>query len=157
MAELIMEMPAPYEPMRTNRWLINMGGGNVIKEIPKYLFTSYKIITEEIPNKNRQGTKLELKMTNKVGFLAIPDMFMDEKSIIIDYLDPTGLVIESYNMDVIFDHFEMAGDYGDSSLLTAHISFWVKSIRTNQTDEIDKEAVEAYKKRNEEKNGEGEQ
>jgi hypothetical protein len=60
-------------------------------------------------------------------------------------------------MDVVFDHFEMAGDYGDSSLLTAHISVWVKSIRTNQTDKIDKEAVEAYKKRNEEKNGEGEQ
>jgi len=147
MAELIMKIPAPYEPMRTNRWIIKMGGGNVIKEIPEYLFQSYKIKTKEIPNQERQGTQLSLKLRNGSGFLATPDMFIDEKKVVLEFLDPVGCVMEKYLMDVVFNGFEMVGDYADGSLLTADVSFWVKSISTNQTDKIDKEAVESYKKR----------
>ena len=105
MAELIREMPTPWEPLRTNRWIIRMDGSNVIEKIPEYYFKSFKIENEKIGEgiKAKNALKLTIEVLNGVNFLLTPDMVMGNKKIKIEFLDPTGVTINYYNMKVDFE------------------------------------------------------
>jgi hypothetical protein len=156
MAELIREFPA-YEPLRSNRWLVRMSGCNVLeKGVPEWSFKSFKIYNDKnqkMLEYDRDFLKLELEIRNSTGFLLTPDMVMDEKKIDIEFLDPVGEVIDKYSMEVNFDNFLLSGDYGDDDILTHKLIFDIKSISSLQTEVIDKQALENYKK-NKEKNTE---
>jgi hypothetical protein len=127
------------EPLRSNRWLVKLS--NTLQNIPEYVFSDFKLETEkiEIKGKTKQALKLTLHCYNTVGFLLTPDDVIDVKKIKIDFLDPTGVVLNYYNMNVELEKMSLMGDYGDSSLLTHELVFWVKnldSLATNQDIKI---------------------
>jgi hypothetical protein len=133
------------EPILSNRWVVNMGGGKLMKEIPKHIFKNFELSTKD------KGIKLTLLTHNLVDFLNTPELYIDEKKIVIEFLDPTCTVVENFDMSVVFDSFKVVGDYGDDSILTSEISYWVRDIRTFRDNELDKKIMENYLK-NKEKN-----
>jgi hypothetical protein len=116
------------EPLRSKRWLVKLS--NTLQNIPEYVFSNFKLETEkiEIKGKTKQALKLTLHCYNTINFLLTPDDVIDVKKIKIDFLDPTGVVLNYYNMNVELEKMSLIGDYGDSSLLTHELVFWVKNL-----------------------------
>jgi hypothetical protein len=151
MAELIREMPTPWEPLRTNRWIIRMDGSNVIEKIPEYYFKSFKIENEKIGEgiKAKNALKLTIEVLNGVNFLLTPDMVMGNKKIKIEFLDPTGVTINYYNMKVDFENIVLDCDYGNGDLLTHTLTYWITNLHSMTTENIDEKAYEGYLKNKE--------
>jgi hypothetical protein len=116
------------EPLRSNRWVVKLS--NTLQNIPEYVFSDFKLETEkiEIKGKTKQALKLTLHCYNTINFLLTPDDVIDVKKIKIDFLDSTGVVLNYYNMNVELEKMSLIGDYGDSSLLTHELVFWVKNL-----------------------------
>ncbi len=64
----------------------------------------------------------------------------------IEFLDPTGVMVNYYDMTVDFEKISLVGDYGSSDILTHKVEFWVKEIKSMDEDE----ALKAYKEKLEE-------
>ena len=149
MAELVMKIPVFEEPLRANRWILNIG------KIPNYLFrnVSLKSFTEKKDKKRDQiYTKLTFSIYNTVNHVVIPDDVVLLRKIKLDFLDPTGMVINGYDMNVEFEKMSLKCDYSDSGLLTHEFIFWVKNmeqIRSNVDEKSEKEIVDNYKKKKE--------
>ena len=147
MAKKIMDW-AITEPIKENRWVINMSGCNVVEEIPKWIFNSFNIENEKTDG-GEDALKLTIKTYNYINFVLTPDMVMDEKNIVIEFLDPTGQTMEKYDMSVDFGNFEVFCDYSKDGILTNTLTYWVKSLKTNGTEAMDKKVLENYKKNKE--------
>ena len=127
------------EPLKSNRWLVKLP--NILQNIPEYVFSDFKLDTEEveIKGKTKQALKLTLHCYNTVNFLLTPDDVIDVKKIKIDFLDPTGYTVNYYDMIVELEKMSLIGNYGDGSLLTHELVFWVKNLdilATNQDIKI---------------------
>lgn len=156
MADLIREFKN-YEPLKTNRWVVKMGG--VTQEIPEYLFKDFKLesvfIKEDTPrsyrdkNKIKKALRLSLSQYNTVHFLLRPEDAMECDRIKIEFLDPTGVCLNYYDMKVEIEHFEMIGDYSIDGILTNEFSFWVTDIKSIIVEDLDKKTLENYKSRKE--------
>jgi len=116
------------EPLKSNRWVVKLS--NTLQNIPEYVFSDFKLETEKIETKGKtkQALKLTLHCYNTINFLLTPDDVIDVKKIKIDFLDPTGVVLNYYNMNVELEKMSLIGDYGDDSLLTHELVFWVKTL-----------------------------
>jgi hypothetical protein len=116
------------EPLRSNRWVVKLS--NTLQNIPEYVFSDFKLETEKIETKGKtkQALKLTLHCYNTINFLLTPDDVIDVKKIKIDFLDPTGVILNYYNMNVELEKMSLIGDYGDDSLLTHELVFWVKTL-----------------------------
>lgn len=132
------------EPLKANRWIVKMFG--TTQKIPEYTFKNWNLKTENIPESKNKGLKLTLSQYNVIHFLMTPEDAIGCKKIKIEFLDPTGQLINYYDMVVVNESFEIKGDYSDGSLLTNEMSFWVKDIKSM----IDDKTLENYKKRKEE-------
>ena len=67
-------------------------------------------------------------------------------------MDPTGVVVNGYDMNVNFEKMSLKCDYADGGLLTHEFIFYVKNLNqlfTNTGEESEKEIVENYKKKKE--------
>lgn len=154
MADLIREFKA-FEPLKSNRWVIKMEG--VTQEIPEYLFKDFRLTTVFIKDEEHRGRKPKLKKAlkldlthyNTVHFLARPEDIMECNKIKIEFLDPTGVCVNYYDMDVELESYEMVGDYSISDMLTNKCSFWVKEVRSLLDKDLDKQTLENYKKKKE--------
>ena len=147
MAELIKKFPS-YEPLMTNRWLVRTKES--FQNVPEWVVKDFKIDTVDIENDKKKDTKalkLTLHFHNMVQWLLVPDDVMYTKKVIIDFLDPTGVVVNNYSMNVEFDTFTLAGDYSDSTILTHEVTFWIKSMESLSSRSLDEEAMENYKER----------
>lgn len=99
------------EPLKSNRWLIKTEG----MEIEPYLFRKYKISNEgeEIIFKTEFYETVEQSynpkdILNIVGFT-------------IEYLDPTGIMINGLKFDVRGINFEQKMSYGKDKLMITKI------------------------------------
>jgi hypothetical protein len=148
MAEKIREIKQ-YEPLRANRWILRMEGSK--RSVPEYLFKDFKIentliVDEKSSNKTtKNAIKLTVTNRNSMNFLVKPDDMLDCKRVTIDFLDPTGVVINYYHMDVTLDSFTFIGDYSNSSILTNESVFWVTDIVTMDDEEETAETLKNYK------------
>lgn len=147
MADIFMDIPTSIEPLKTNRWLIVLD--DTIQKIPPYIFTDFKLESELIEDKGVQkhGLKLELNSINTTQFLLTPDDILNTKKIRIEFLDPTGVKLNHYEMDVELDKFSLVGDYGNGDILSHKVSFWVKKLdQLHLNGDVMKETLENYKK-----------
>lgn len=147
MANLIKKFPS-YEPLMTNRWVVRTKES--FRNVPEWVVKDFKIDTVDIDNGKKKDTKalkLTLHFHNMVQWLLVPDDVMYSKKVIIDFLDPTGVIVNNYTMNVEFDTFTLVGDYGDSSILTHEVTFWIKSMESLSSRTLDEKTVENYKER----------
>lgn len=144
MAEKIISFPSPVEPLMKNRWLLKVGN------IPEYLIRAVDL--ESFVEDGGTYTKLNFSIMNIIGYTVIPDDVIGLKNIKLEFLDPTGVVVNGYDMKVKFEKMSFKCDYGDNSLLTHEFTFYVKNldqIHSNVDEKSEKEIVENYKKQKE--------
>lgn len=149
MAELLMKTPIHEEPLRANRWILNIGN------VPPYLFRNVSL-ESFLEKKDRKGNQIYTKLTFSIystcNYVVIPDDVVLLRKIKLDFLDPTGMVINGYDMNVEFEKMSLKCDYSDSGLLTHEFTFWVKNmeqLNANVGESSEKEIVEKYKKKKE--------
>lgn len=147
MAELLMKTPIQEEPLRANRWILNIGN------VPPYLFRNVNLesfLEKKDRKKNQIYTKLTFSIYNTVNHVVVPDDVILLKKIKLDFLDPTGLVINGYDMNVEFERMSLKCDYSDGGLLTHEFVFWVKNMEqfhSNVNEKSEKEILDNYKKK----------
>lgn len=125
----------------------------VSQEIPEYLFTDYKLSNVFVEDENRHSRKPKLKKAlkldlthhNTANFLGRPEDFMECNRVKIEFLDPTGEVINYFDMIVELDSYEMVGDYSEDSILTNKCSYWVKNIKSLLDEDLDEKTLKNYK------------
>ena len=86
---------------------------------------------------------------NVIGYNILPDDIITLKKIKLDILDPTGVVVNGYDMRVEFDKMSFKCDYADGGILIHNFVFYVKNLNqlySNIGEESEKEIVENYKK-----------
>lgn len=141
MAEKVFEWPQNVEPLRTNRWILKIG------KVPSYLVRNVNM--ESFMEDDKTYTKLSFSLMNVVDYNIVPDDVITLKKIKLEFLDPTGLVVNGYDMRVEFDKMSFKCDYGDGGILTHNFVFYVKNLNqlyTNVGEESEKEIIENYKK-----------
>ena len=149
MAKLMQKFPSPVEPLRTNRWILNVG------KVEPWLVT--KVNLESFSEKSdrrdhKTYTKLSFSIFNVVGYTLVPDDVIQLRKIKLDFLDPTGVVVNGYDMNVEFEKMSLKCDYSDDGLLTHEFVFYVKNLEqyfANVNELSEKEIVENYKKKKE--------
>lgn len=140
MAEKIISFPSPVEPLMKNRWLLKVGN------IPEYLIRDVDL--ESFVEDGGTYTKLNFSIMNIIGYTVIPDDIIGLKNIKLEFLDPTGVVVNGYDMKVKFERMSFKCDYGDNGLLTHNFIFYVKhldQLYTNQGEKSEKELIKTYK------------
>jgi len=129
----------------TNRWVVRTE--ETFQNIPEWVVSDFKINTVDIEGvkvtsrrkkRANKALKLTLHFRNMVNWMLTPDGVMSADKVTIDFLDPTGVKVNHYKMNVEFDNLTLAGDYGNSGILTHEVTFWIKSINTLSGDNLDK-------------------
>lgn len=149
MAEKVFSLPSNgVEPLRANRWILHLG------KIPSYLVRNVTLetITEKVGRKSEIYTKLNFSLYNIVDYTIVPDDVIQLKKIKLEFLDPTGVVVNGYDMNVSFEKMSLKCDYGDGGLLIHEFIFYVKNLNqlnVNIGEESEKEIIENYKKKKE--------
>lgn len=141
MKENSFKWPEAVEPLRTNRWVLKIG------KVPSYLVRDLDI--ESFVEDDKTYTKLKFSLMNVIGYNIVPDDIITLKKIKLEFLDPTGVVVNGYDMRVEFDKMSFKCDYADGGILTHNFMFYVKNLNQlycNIGEESEKEIVENYKK-----------
>lgn len=116
-----------FEPLKTNRFLIRF---NKEVFVPEYLFRKFKMINE--------GDKLifttEIYETTEYSFN--PSDLFKITDIEIDYLDPTGVVVNGLRFEVVGTNMEQKCNYTKDKLMLVKFRFVVdinkvKLLHTN--------------------------
>lgn len=147
MAEKMFSLPpAGVEPLRANRWILQLG------KIPPYLTRNVVLetVNEKKDKKSDFYTKLTFSLFNIVHYTIVPDDVIQLKKIKLEFLDPTGVTVNGYDMNVEFEKMSLKCDYSDSGLLTHEFIFYVKNLNqlnTNMGEESEKEIINNYKKK----------
>jgi hypothetical protein len=140
MAELVENFNIPLEPLKTDRWYIRIG------DINPMVFSKFDLTTKFIDGKFVTIFKTEIR--NFITKLQHPDQLVNAENVRIELLDPTNLVVDHYEMVVKLKKIKLVGDYSKSGILTHKVSFYVKSIKTTDSDtqlrESEKKALEGY-------------
>ena len=99
------------EPLKTNRWVIKLKGC----DIKEYLFKRYKIFND--------GNKLmfSTEVYETVIYQINPKELFKIEEVKIEFLDPTGNVVNGLIFNPKTIQFEQSGDYGSDDLLTYKI------------------------------------
>lgn len=155
MADLIREMPVAYEPLMTNRWVVRTQES--FQNIPEWVVADFKIDTVDVKDekisrrkkRDNKALRLTLHFRNMVNWLLTPDDVMCAEKVTIDFLDPTGVKVNHYDMEVEFDNLTLVGDYSDLGILTHEVTFWIKGINTFSGDNLEKEVFKKYTEKQE--------
>lgn len=109
------------EPLRENRFLINLIGS----EVPQYLFKKYKIFNI--------GDDLifTTEFYETVDFCFNPKDFFNITEIKIDYLNPIGDVINSLMFNVVGSNFKINQSYKNDNLQTNKLRFVIDKKTMN--------------------------
>lgn len=103
------------------------------QSVRNFKLSSVKIDNRTLKYKNFLNLKMDL--INYIGHLINPEQIFNIDKIKINFLDPTGIVVDYYLMKIDLDNFELCGNYGNSELSTYKLSFFVSVLET-QKDEM---------------------
>jgi len=107
----------PIEPLKSNRFIIKF---NDEVNIPEYLFRGFEIYNE--------GDNLifKTKIFQTVNFSFNPSNIFNITDVTIQYLDPTGVVVNGLTFDVHGSNLSYKNDYSDDNLSMIDFQFVVK-------------------------------
>lgn len=149
MAEIVQKF-TQWEPLRSNRWILN--AGNVQPWLIKNV-TLDSFVEEDEDKKKGIYTKVSFSVHNAIGYTIVPDDVILLKKLKLDFLDPTGVVVDGYDMNVEFETMKFKCDYADSGLLTHDFVFYVKNLTQfgyRADEKSEKEIIEKYKEKKKE-------
>lgn len=106
-----------YEPLKTNRWLIELEG----MDIKPYLFRKYKIYNEG------EDIIFTTEFVETTEDVVNPKEFFNIVGVKIQYLDPTGAVINGLKFDIKGMNFEQKVSYAKDKFKITKLRFIVKS------------------------------
>jgi hypothetical protein len=123
----------PFEPLKTNRFIIRFLGNENIN-IPEYLFTGFKMknIGEDII--------LKIKLFETTDYTFNPKDLKTITDVKIEFLDPVGTIVHSMILPIKGSNFKKSANYKEDSLLTNKFRFIVdmsKIIIENTKNVID--------------------
>lgn len=122
-----------FEPLKTNRWIIKLKGC----DIKEYLFRRYKIFNDN------EKLMFSTEIYETVHFQINPKELFNIEEVLIEFLDPTGSVVNGFIFIPKGIQFEQVGDYGSDDFLNYKILM-----------EIDKSTLKSiYVVEKEQKNG----
>ncbi len=104
----------PVEPLRSNRFIINL---NKEVTVPEYLFRSFKIYNEG------ENLIFKTKIFQTVNYSFNPADLFKITSVKIEYLDPTGEVVNGLSFDIQGSNLSFKNDYADDGLSTIDFQF----------------------------------
>jgi hypothetical protein len=104
----------PVEPLRSNRFIINL---NKEVTVPEYLFRSFKIYNEG------ENLIFKTKIFQTVNYSFKPADLFKITSVKIEYLDPTGEVVNGLSFDIQGSNLSFKNDYADDGLSTIDFQF----------------------------------
>ena len=112
---------AAQEPLKENRFIIKIKGA----DIHSYLFRKYKIFNE--------GDDLIFTTSfyETVNYCFNPVDFFKIYAVSIEYLDPTGVVVNSLEFDVKGSNFERKQSYRNDKLQINKLRFVVDKKTMN--------------------------
>lgn len=102
------------------------------QSVRNFKLSSVKIDNRTLKYKNFLNLKMDL--INYIGHLINPEQIFNIDK--INFLDPTGIVVDYYLMKIDLDNFELCGNYGNSELSTYKLSFFVSVLETQKDETI---------------------
>jgi hypothetical protein len=120
MTQLAERFPL-IEPLRCNRWIIKLDG----MDIEPFLFRKYKMYNE--------GEEIIFltEFYETVQQSYNPKDLLNIVGVIIEYLDPTGVVVQTLKFDVKGLNFEIKQSYGKDKLQIVKLRFVVNKDTMN--------------------------
>jgi hypothetical protein len=117
MEEQLNENFIVYEPLKTNRWTIEIEG----MDIPNYLFRKFKLYNVG----NEMIFKTEFHET--INFDYNPVNLFNIVGIKVKYLDITGEQVGGFQFDVKGTNFVKKCSYGEDDLMITKLRFTAKT------------------------------
>lgn len=116
MATELERTPEFIEPLRHNRFIIKFDG----IEVPKYLFRKYKLFNS--------GSEIIFltEIMEVVNFVINPQDIFNLVGVTIEYLDPTGTIVNGITFEVKGINFIQKGDYSENEIQTTKLRMVVK-------------------------------
>ena len=131
MADLIREMPIPYEPKRKNRWVLNLiDNKNDIHEWVISKTSRPKFVKKGFFVKQFQVEPMRVELRDPIcpsTSQVLYQVLLEDKPLdfTLEMLDPTGVVVEKWNLTQCMllevDFGEL--DYAKDELATCSIVF----------------------------------
>lgn len=106
------------EPLKSNRFLIKF---NEEVKIPEYLFRGFKMYNEG------DGLIFKTKIFQTVDFSFNPSDMFKITDVTIQYLDPTGEVVNGLKFKTKGSNMKYKNDYGDDGLSIVKFQFIIDS------------------------------
>jgi len=108
----------PFEPLKTNRFIIRFLGNENIN-IPEYLFRGFKMenVGEDII--------LKIKMYETTDYAFNPKDLKSITDVKIEFLDPVGTIVHSMILPIKGSNFKKSASYKKYSLLMNKFRFVV--------------------------------
>jgi len=134
----ILERFKPYEPKKTNRFIINVVG----IDIPQHLFKSYKMYN------HGKTIIVETEFYETLDWTFNPQDFFDIEDLLIQHVNGVGDIITTLDFKVDEMLYEQCGSYADDEFLLNKLKFITSNcevINTNNKTEIKTENDEMYK------------
>jgi len=118
-----------FEPLKTNRWIIKLKGC----DIEEYLFRKYKIFNDG--NKLMFSTEVYETVHHHIN----PKDLFNIEELTIEFLDPTGSVVNGFVFNPKTIQFEQSGDYGSDDILNYKILIEIDKETLHPIYKIEKE------------------
>lgn len=115
MAELKYDKFTAVEPLKSNRFVITCEG----VDIPEYLFRGYSLYNEG------KNLIFKTKFFETVNYSFNPKEFFNVTSVTIEYLDPTGHVVNALKFNVSGSNFKRKQSYKSDDLQLNKLRFIV--------------------------------
>ena len=112
----------PFEPLKNNRWIIKF---NEEVKIPEYLFRNFKLINEG------ETFILETKIYETVQYCFNPKDLFKITDVYIEYLDPTGVVVNGMKLPVKGSNLFKNCSYSKDGFMTTNFNFVIDSENIN--------------------------
>jgi hypothetical protein len=110
------------EPLKNNRWIIKF---NEEVKVSEYLFSSFSIKNEG------EDFILKTKIYETVNYSFNPKDLFKITDVYIEYLDPTGVVVNGMKLPVKGSNLSKKCDYGKDGIMTTNFRFIIDSEKIN--------------------------
>lgn len=114
-----LKYPIPFEPHRSNRFIIKPDGIN----IPEYLFRNYKIYNDN------DIIYFETEFIETINICINPLDLFKIIGFSVQNLDPIGVVTQELYFEIKGLNFEKNASYNDDSLLTTKLKVLTKNMK----------------------------
>lgn len=120
-----------HEPLMSNRWIIKLDG----VDIPEYLFQKYELFN------NGEEIIFKTQFYETVNYSVNPKNLFNITKVTIEYLDPTGIVVNGLSFFPKGINFNIKCSYKKDNLHTTKLrivvdnSTLVQFYKNNNTEE----------------------